>query len=281
MKFYLIVAKGSRRGLPIPIEIDLFMIGGHKTCQLRKQHPDIGEQQCAIVTRGKKVFIRDLGSGSATLVNGEVMPPSEEWPLHAGDKIGVGPLEFLISYREQQAAQRDMEAWALKQLDADTGPKKSALEELKSLTTDDYDHDDASSVAGSMISQLSAKKGVVRGRLRILHEDGVTVVMINDMQLVDDAELAHLKKELHDNLNFPNLKVLLDFKVVRRMSTAAAEMLAGMADWLARTGGTIAMCRMSTDINRMMLGMQSVYNFRIFGDKAQALAAIGRKPKDD
>ena len=67
----------------------------------------------------------------------------------------------------------------------------------------------------------------VRGRLRIMHERGVTIVMINDHHLIDDAELVHLKKELHDNLNFPNLKVVLDFKVVRRMSTAAAELLAG------------------------------------------------------
>ena len=37
MKFYLIVAKGSKQGLPIPITVDLFLIGSDKMCQLRKR----------------------------------------------------------------------------------------------------------------------------------------------------------------------------------------------------------------------------------------------------
>ena len=44
MKFFLIVAKGKKAGLPIPIEIDLFLIGSAEECQLRAVHDDIGEQ---------------------------------------------------------------------------------------------------------------------------------------------------------------------------------------------------------------------------------------------
>ena len=110
MKFYLIVAKGKKQGMPIPITIDLFLLGSDKMCQLR--NPNLGPKQCAFVTRDKKVFIRDFDSGHVTEVNGSVIPPGEEWPLHGGDRIAVGNLEFMIQYREKPLSQRDLEEWA-------------------------------------------------------------------------------------------------------------------------------------------------------------------------
>src|SRR5262245_1256270 len=94
MKFYLIVAKGRKRGFPIAVEVDLFLIGSDKMCQLRK--PSLGPKHCAFVTRDKKVFTRDMDSGRETLVNGFAIPAGEEWPIYAGDVVGVGPLEFLV-----------------------------------------------------------------------------------------------------------------------------------------------------------------------------------------
>ena len=273
MKFYLIVSKGKRRGVPIPIEIDLFLVGSAKMCQLRSAHGDIGEQHCAFAVRGKKVFLRDLGSGKSTSVNGDVMPASEEWPLHKGDKVAIGPLEFMINFREKQLSQRDLEEWAVKQLDEDHGPKMSALDEIDAVNSSDVDDDDASSVAGAIISRLNAQKGVLRGRLRISKDGTVTVVRINDVYLVDDAELVHLKRELHDNLNHPNLRVLLDFKNVRRLSTAAAEMFGELIQWLRVHGSSLAMCRLRPELATMMRGMQSLYQFHIFPDKPGALKA--------
>jgi len=271
MKFFLIVANGKKRGMPIPIEIDLFLIGSSKMCQLRSPHDGIGEQHCAFAIRGQKVFIRDMGSGKATIVNGEVMPGSEEWPLHKGDKISVGPLEFMINFREKQLSQRDMEEWALQQLDEDSGPKSSAIDELTKANNVEVDRDSASSIANAMISRMNAAKGVVRGRLRISQDATITIVRINDVYLVDDAELIHLKKELHDNLTHPNLRVLLDFKNVRRMSTSAADMFGEMIQWLRRQGSTLAMCRLRPELSKMLEGMQSMYPFRIFPDKEAAL----------
>jgi len=271
MKFFLIVASGKKRGMPIPIEIDLFLIGTAKMCQLRAAHNDIGEQHCAFAIRGQKVFIRDMGSGKATIVNGEVMPGSEEWPLHKGDKISIGPLEFMINFREKQLSQRDMEEWALQQLDEDSGPKSSAIDELTKANNVVVDRDSASSIANAMISRMNAAKGVVRGRLRISQDATITIVRINDVYLVDDAELVHLKKELHDNLTHPNLRVLLDFKNVRRMSTSAADMFGEMIQWLRRQGSTLAMCRLRPELSKMLEGMQSMYPFRIYADKEAAL----------
>src|SRR5688572_21451471 len=87
---YLIVARGSKKGTPILIPADLFLIGSDSICQLR--NPRLGPKHCALVTRDKKVFVRDLHGGQSTVVNGEAIPPGEEWPVHAGDLLSVGNL---------------------------------------------------------------------------------------------------------------------------------------------------------------------------------------------
>ena len=54
-------------------------------------------------------------SDAPTLVNDSVLPPGEEWPLHAGDRIAFGKLEFLgIQYHVRSALSQaaDLEEWA-------------------------------------------------------------------------------------------------------------------------------------------------------------------------
>ena len=109
MKFYLIVAKGKKQGMPIPVEIDLFLIGSGAMCQLRAVHDDIGEQHCAVVTRGRKVFVSDLDSGRPTFVNGEVLAPGLEWPLHSRDILEVGPAQVHGSVLKRPCRKRDLE----------------------------------------------------------------------------------------------------------------------------------------------------------------------------
>jgi len=274
MRFYLIVAKGKHRGLPIPITVDLFVIGTAKTCQLRAQHSQLGEQQCAFVTRGRKVFVRDLGSGLPTLVNGSELPGSEEWPLHKGDVIAVGPLEFRITFSEKQLSQRDLEEWALKTLDEDHGPRKSAFDEIdEAMEAGDREYNDAAAAAAAILNKQSALKGVVRGRLRIARDGTVTVVRINDVYLVEPAELAHLKKEFQENLSARNLRVLLDLKNVRRMSSAAVSLFADLSRWLKQQGGTMALCRARPELANLMGDLQNLFNLRVYQDKEKALVA--------
>src|SRR5438105_7961820 len=115
MKFFLIVAKGKKQGMPIPISVDLFLAGSDRMCQLRKA--TLGNKHCAFVTRDKKVFVRDMDSGKPTLVNGTAIPPGQEWPPHKGDRVTLGTLEFLIQFREQSLAKKDLEEWAVHCLD--------------------------------------------------------------------------------------------------------------------------------------------------------------------
>jgi anti-anti-sigma regulatory factor len=273
MKFYLIVAKGKKQGMPIPIEVDLFLIGSGKECQLRAIHDQIGDQHCALVMRDRKVFIRDLGSDESTVVNGDTLPSSEEWPLHAGDLIEVGPLKFMIQYHEKALSKRDLEEWALKCLDLDSSRKITAMDRLEAVTAEAREMDDAASAASAILDRISAQRGIVKGRLRISREAGITIVRINDVYLVEEAELSMINKELRDNLNRNNLKIVLDLKNVRRMSSAAAEMFGELQTWLRPFGSRLAMCRVRPEMLSMLKSFPATQNIPFFPDKPAALAS--------
>jgi anti-anti-sigma regulatory factor len=272
MKFYLIVAKGKKQGMPIPVEIDLFLIGSGPVCQLRAVHDDIGEQHCAIVTRGRKVFVSDLDSGHPTFVNGEVLTPAIEWPLHSGDLLEVGPLKFQVQYREKALSQKDLEEWALHCLDQHTERRKefdrSGSEEFHSEK-----FEAAASAAAAILEGLNAQRGEVKGRLRISRDGPVTIVRVNDVYLVEDAELALMNHELHEHLDGPNLRVLIDMKNVKRMSSQAAEMFANLRTWLRPKGSRMAMCRLRPEFEQMFRTYPVTQDMPIFSEKPKALAA--------
>lgn len=272
MKVFLIVAKGKKQGLPIPIEFDLFLIGSARECQLRAIHESVGEQHCALVTRDRKVFICDLDSGGATFVNGEEIPHSEEWPLHAGDIIDVGPMRFMVQYNERNMSKKDLEEWAHNCLDLDGSRRISAMDKLEAISAI-HTADDASSAASAILDKMSAKNGIVKGRLRLSREQGVTIVRLNDAYLVEDAELALIKKELHDNLNRPNLKVLLDMKHVHRLSSSAADMLGELLRWLAPFGSKLALCRLRPEMQALLKTFPATRGIPLYGDKTIAFSA--------
>ncbi len=264
MKFYLIVAKGSKQGLPIPITIDLFLVGSDRMCQLRKR--SLGTKHCAFVTRDKKVFVRDMDSGNPTLVNGAVIPPGQEWPLHKGDRISLGTLEFLVEFREHALSQEDVEEWSVRSLDEQCQVEENEYE-------DDSDQRTASGAAQLILNQLNAMQGKVTGQLRIGVEKGITVVRLNCMKLIAESEIASLKIELCDNLNKSNLRVLIDLKNVRRLSSQAVVMLADFYRWLqGPRGSTMAVCRIRPEL-RSAMSMLKVENIPIFRDKKTALDA--------
>ena len=275
MKYYLIVARGKAKGMPIPIKVDLFQIGSTKECQLRSQLQGIAPRHCAVVNRENKVFVRDYDSGEPTLINGELLPPGEEWPVHPGDRMVVGPLEFVVQFREKPLNQRDLEEWALKCLDVDS--------EREYRESDENDLEqaqmskrflDASQAAATMLDRLQDLRGVVQGRLRVSHQEGITVIRFNDVNLVEESEIALVKKEIHDHVNRRNLRVLLDFKNVRRMSSAAVEMLLDLFRWLRQQDSKLALCRVQPQLQEgILLTLNSLQPVPHYVDKKVALNA--------
>jgi anti-anti-sigma regulatory factor/pSer/pThr/pTyr-binding forkhead associated (FHA) protein len=275
MKVYLIVAKGKHQGMPIPVTGDLFLMGTSKECQLRSNLPGLAAQHCAMVIRDNKIFIRDLASGQATVVNGEVITHGEEWPLHKGDRIEVGPFEFMLQFQEKNLNQRDLEEWALRSLDQnfDRAHDKEEIEE-EQLTKYNSKMVKASMAAQAILDKLNERRGTVKGRLRIGKEGLITVVRINDFILVEEGEVALIKKELYDNLNKTNLRVLLDFKNVKRMSTAAVVMIDEVYSWLTPRGSNLAMCRIRPEVEGIMKELTLRNQIPVFREKQEALTAM-------
>jgi anti-anti-sigma regulatory factor len=261
MKVYLIVAKGSKQGLAVPISVDLFMLGSDRICQLRA--PNLPAKQCALICRDKKIFICDFNSGQPTLINDQLLPPGEEWPLHAGDRLDVGSLHFMVQFHEKSLSGRDLEEWAASCLDIEE--RRNILDES------DFFHKktNAADAAAQIIEHMNTMKGQVMGRLRIGKDQGITTVRINDTMLVEESEIQHVKKELTDNLSRPNLRILLDLKNVRRMSTNAISMITDFSRWARPFGSTVAICRIRPEMKEVMT-MMHVARIPIFPDKPTA-----------
>src|SRR5262249_31476707 len=131
MKLYLIVAKGKHQGMPILIKVDLFLMGSEKICQLRSALPGILPQHCAVVTRGNRVFVRNLGDGK-TAVNGQPVPAGADWRRQKAYRLVVGPLEFLVQFHEKHLAQRDAESWAQRSLNLTAErDRREGIEEIE------------------------------------------------------------------------------------------------------------------------------------------------------
>jgi len=78
-------------------------------------------------------------------------------------------------------------------------------------------------------------------------------VRINRRLLVEEAELAHMQQGTAPTTSAAtNLRVLLDFKNVRRMSSSAAMMIAELSRWLRPNGSTLAVCRLRPELKQMM-----------------------------
>ncbi|MCI0462069.1 MAG: FHA domain-containing protein [Gemmataceae bacterium] len=272
MKLYLIVARGKRQGLVIPITIDLFMLGSSKVCQLRSGLPGIGPQHCALVTRERKAFITDMNSGEPTLLNGELVPPGDEWPLHAGDRLQVGPLEFLVQFREKPLSQRDLEEWALRCLDESGMIENEEPDEFVSAPAVPA-RITPSQAAAAILERLQARRGTVKGRLRVGQENGVTLVRFNDVNLVEESEIALVKKELQEELSRFNLRVLLDCKNVKRLSSAAVKMIDEVYSWLRQWGNHLALCRVRPELQEILHTLRLRNSIPHFSDKYVALVA--------
>jgi anti-anti-sigma regulatory factor len=277
MKLYLIVASGKQKGLPIPIKVDLFLMGSDAICQLRSKLPGVAAQHCALVTRDNKVFIKDL-EGGETIVNGELMPAGEEWPIHAGDRLTVGPLEFMFQFNERQLSQKDAEEWALKSLDKEAARKgeKDAIDddpESGLIPVAPRPPENASSAAASLLDKLTAQRGVVKGRLRVTDSGNVKILRFNDTYLVEEAEITFVKKELLTNMEGRGgpRRYLLDFKNVARMSSTAGEMLNEVRRRVQTMGGSLALCRCRPDLQLILETIGFIPDIKHFSSKDEAL----------
>ena len=182
----------------------------------------------------------------------------------------VGPLKFMVQYREKALSQRDLEEWALSCLDQNS-ERKTTLNRKGEDEFHSEQFEAAASAAAAILDGLSSQRGEVKGRLRISREGMITVVRVNHIHLVEPAELALIQHELYEHLNYQNLRVLVDMKNVKRMSSQAAEMFAQLRSWLMPKAGRLAFCRLRPEFEGMLRAYPS--RFTVLRRKPKALVA--------
>lgn len=77
----------------VPLQRPVLLVGRHPECDIRFDLPAISRRHCCLALAYDRITIRDLGSRHGIQVNGEVQ---EEFRLHPGDEIAIGPLLFRL-----------------------------------------------------------------------------------------------------------------------------------------------------------------------------------------
>jgi len=93
MKVNLVLLKvgGNNKAFSLPSSVTI--VGRRQDCDLCVPLMVISRRHCALNTDGGRLSIRDLGSSNGTLVNGDKI---EEMDLSAGDRVSIGPLNFVV-----------------------------------------------------------------------------------------------------------------------------------------------------------------------------------------
>lgn len=93
---------GPSKGLSWPIGADRLVIGRAANCDVHVHDSLASRHHCEIVSTGEDVFLNDLGSSNATLVNGH---PAKQCALRPGDEIAIGRSLFLVTASDFPAPQ--------------------------------------------------------------------------------------------------------------------------------------------------------------------------------
>jgi len=96
------VVAGRNTGQEIAVLGRRFLIGRASDCHLRAHSEQISRYHCALMVEQEGVFVRDYGSRNGTLVDGQRILDQIE--LHDGQRLRIGPLEFVVRIRAERAA---------------------------------------------------------------------------------------------------------------------------------------------------------------------------------
>src|SRR5207244_6431236 len=82
MKWALMVDRGKRKLMMIPIQKSPFLIGRNDECQLRAANPYVSHRHCELLTDDDKIAVRDCNSTNGTFINSQRVEGQVE--LHEG-----------------------------------------------------------------------------------------------------------------------------------------------------------------------------------------------------
>ncbi len=90
----LVVQNGRLAGARRPLNPTLTLLGKGTTCDIRLKGSGVAEFHCIILATPDGLVLRDLGSASGTILNGDAAVAA---PLCDGDLLGIGGFRFRVS----------------------------------------------------------------------------------------------------------------------------------------------------------------------------------------
>lgn len=199
MKVTLVVASGVHQGKVIPVSRQQFLIGRDPECQLRPASQAVSKQHCAILIRDGKVFVKDFGSTNGTFINDKQLPADSECEIQSGDKLKLGPLDFVLQITQSQssdatplpnalqtvATKKPASSAAQKPVQGATPTKPLPVPPARSL--DDADQDTAAAMLLSMGDEEPGTEPKVPG--------GSTVMDLTSINLVEGGSKPDQKSD--------------------------------------------------------------------------------------
>jgi len=146
MKLSLKVAQGVHEGKLIPVPVAQFLIGREESCQLRPASPAVSKRHCAIQVRSDKVYVRDIGSTNGTFINDQQI--TQEVEVQHGDRLKIGPLEFVIQIEKSATAKP---AAKLSPSEQAVTPKPAVAETLAEKPKSSPSHEEESEQLAAML----------------------------------------------------------------------------------------------------------------------------------
>nr|WP_037583648.1 FHA domain-containing protein [Stigmatella aurantiaca] len=93
----LLIARGPQEGQEISFEEDEVRIGRAAENEIVLHEHGVSRRHLRIAARGGRHFVTELGSANGTLLNGRPLPRDKEQELRGGDRLVVGPVEFVFT----------------------------------------------------------------------------------------------------------------------------------------------------------------------------------------
>jgi anti-anti-sigma factor len=255
----LILEVGKAKGRVVEVGVPRFLIGRDQRCHLRPNSNAISRLHAAIDQREGRVFIRDFGSASGTILSGRKLH-DEEAEAFDGDRLQIDVLLFTISIADQvgrpapqaldeslhllfggQATDPHADTMIMKVMDL-TNPAAGTPTPVPPASPTPPHAPSRPEEPAKKHHHLKCE--VVRD---------VAVVTILTPDLSDDFDISSVRIELESLLEqTPHHRMILSLEHVTAMSRGCVIMLLARVQHYSHAKGVMRLCRVSPPLKEFL-----------------------------